>query len=131
MTKKDKTEERLAALEKLVQSMAGDNKTNTRRVDKVIERLKNIEPHTVEKYLDSARAEALDLHRRFQLVFLKQAVLTEVMWVAGKKYPEYAINLHRAIVEAMEEADEWWKERADNTIAQWIDELSKEFELAA
>jgi len=84
-------------------------------------RLDSIEPSAVEKYMKSAKADAKEVHDKYRILILKQVVATEVCFLAKINYPELAYVLSRTVVRAYDEMDEWWTEKDNYTLDQWVE----------
>jgi len=90
------------------------------QIIKANKRLSNIVPSDVEKYIEKARDDAKEVHDGYRLLILKQCVATEVVFMAKIEHPELAPILSQTIIRAFDESAEWWGEREELTLAEWV-----------
>ena len=89
----------------------------------VSDRMNNIEQTPVEKYLQSAKKDAKEIHDKYRLLFFKQTVATEVLFLAKIKHPDLASVLAVTVFRAFDESEEWWLRKENYTLGQWTKAL--------
>lgn len=75
----------------------------------------------------SLRAELGDLHEHVQTNIQKHSVLTELPFLVRHRAPESLPRLYEAIIWAFEQPMDWWQERTDRTLGNWIERLPVEY----
>ena len=110
-------EERVARLEKRSHGAAA----LSRRIDKLAAVLETIDVDQADALSTQVHKRMLALNRRTQVDVLKLTVLTELSFYA-KRYMEADANrIRELIIRAMDQGDDWWSERRELTICNWLD----------
>lgn len=94
-----------------------------RRTIAMKSRLDTIEPHAVEKKLNSITDDVEHLHDRLGVMIAKVTVATEVSFWARQKGEEVSNRINAAVIRAFDRPDEWWRNRDNKTIRELVEDL--------
>lgn len=88
------------------------------------ERLRNIDEHEVEQYLDSIRARSKDLNTILRGYVNRSAVLTELSAYTAEHHPDRIGVVLAKIASLYDMEHEWWIRHEHLSIADWFELLS-------
>ncbi len=77
----------------------------------------------VDAILDPLRSRMADLRWLVEVSVLKVSVLTEISYLTKNAEPAGVAEMHARLMRALEEPGDWWIERSQLTLGQWVDAL--------